>query len=128
VSQSLNNQGRERLVAVGHYLTAFVLSTKAVSYMQHAPPDWSMATLCLAAALLAAAATVFHHRIETRLPSAQGLIHLVEATVCAVLAWHTHAEGKSGLPFAWTLAAVIFLARGIWELRRPASGRRAAAP
>lgn len=110
---------RERLISIGHYLAAFVLSLKAVSYADHRPVPWAFVALCVVSALAIAVITWFHHRVEARFPRAQAVVHLAEATVCAVLAVSARAEGKIGLPWAWALAALALAARGLWELLRP---------
>lgn len=110
--------GRERLMNLGHYLAAFVLAMKAVSYVDHQPVPWPFVTLCVVSAAAITVITGFHHRIEARFPRVQAVVHLAEAVVCAVLAYAAHGEGKTGLPWAWALAAVVFFGRGVWELTR----------
>jgi hypothetical protein len=109
---------QQRMVAVGHYLTALVLAFKAVTYMGHDPVPWPFVSLCLVSATVVAAVTLMHHRLESRFPDSQVLIYLAEAVVCAVLAYHTHEEGKVGLPYAWALAASILFVRAGWLLFR----------
>jgi hypothetical protein len=123
---SLKSVARERLMSVGHYLTAVVLALKALTYVSHEPVPWGFVLLCLLTAAMIVVVTFFHHRIAPRFPAVHGLIYLAEGLVCTLLAHHTHAEGKTGLPWAWGLAAALLLARGLWELFRRGGHRRPA--
>jgi hypothetical protein len=118
---------RDRLQAIGHYLTAFVLATEGVSKLEH--PDGyrlfiALCWLCSAAIVVVTAA---HHRLQQRFPLLQVIIYLAEGAVCAGLVFVTVHEGKVGLPFAWLAAALFLSGLAVFELVRFIRNRRVAA-
>ena len=106
---------RDRLVSAVHYLTAFALALEGVSHLEHRPAPILFVALCWCSSLAVIAVTAAHHRIEPHFPASQAVVHLAEASVASALAFLTHHFGKTGLPFAWALAALLLLARAAWE-------------
>jgi uncharacterized membrane protein YsdA (DUF1294 family) len=112
-----HNPKTKRLLAAAHYLAVLVLLLKAISYLDREPLAWFFIGLCVGSATIILTITIFHHRIQAKYPRIQCIVFLVEATVCAVIAYNTFTGGKTGLPFAWGLAAIILLGRGLYELK-----------
>lgn len=108
---------RRKLLTAAHYLAALVLLLKAIAYLDREPVAWRFIGLCVAAALTILIVTIFHHRLHARFPRIQCVVYLVEATVCMAVAYNTYLYGKLGLPIAWGVAAVILLARCLYEFR-----------
>ena len=104
-----------KLVLIGHYLAAFVLILKAASSLEYGPALRPFVGLCVVSAAVIIILTLFHRTIEARFPRSQCLIHLLEGCVCIVVAYKTHMEGKTGLPYAWATASLILFARAAWE-------------
>jgi hypothetical protein len=112
-----HNLKTKKLLAAAHYLAVLVLVLKAISYLDREPSAWLFIGLCVVSASIILTITIFHHRIHAKYPRIQCIVYLVEATVCAVVAYNTFADGKTGLPLAWGLAAIILLGRGLYELK-----------
>ena len=113
-----------KLLTAAHYLAALVLILKAFSYLDREPRAWFFIALCVASAVVILTITFFHHRIHTKFPRIQCAVYSVEATVCAVVAYNTYTVGKTGLPFAWGLAAIILVGRCLFEIKAGSSAMK----
>ena len=113
-----------KLLTAAHYLAALVLILKAFSYLDREPRAWFFIALCVASAVVILTITFFHHRIHTKFPRIQCAVYLVEATVCTVVAYNTYIAGKTGLPFAWGLAAIILVGRCLFEFKAESSATK----
>ncbi len=114
---------RDRLVTIGHYITAFVLTLEGVSHLEHRPIPWAFVALCWSCALAVVAVTAWHHHLEPRFPGLQVVIYLAEGLVCFALVYLTHHEGKVYLPFAWLVGGLCLFGRAVFEFRRVTSRR-----
>jgi uncharacterized membrane protein len=119
-----HNPKTQKLLTAAHYLAALVLMLKAISYLDREPKAWFFIALCVGSAVVILTITIFHHRLQTRFPRVQCFVYLVEATVCGVIAYNTYSAGKTGLPFAWGLAAVILLGQALFELKSGSSAAK----
>jgi len=118
---------RDRLQALGHYLTALVLATEGVSKLDHPDGYRLFIALCWLSSAAIVVVTAAHHRLQNRFPRLQVVIYLAEGAVCAALVVVTVHEGKVGLPFAWLVAALLLSGLALLELARFIRSRRVAA-
>ena len=107
---------RDRVVTACHYMTALVLALEGASHLEHSPAPWLFISLCWASAIAISVITLAHRRIEPRFPAVQAIAHLAEGAVSSALVYLTYHEGKTGLPYAWAIAAALLLGRAAWEV------------
>ena len=116
---------RERLRAVGHFMTGLAILMKGISKLDHGSHDLPFTVLFLAAGLGVIVMTALHQRRAISGPRFEVLLYAVESLVSFVLAWYFFHEGKTYLPYAALVPAAVFAVLAVVMWRKKSQGHEA---
>ena len=106
------------LQKIVHFLTALVLTLKAVSKMEHAAHDWPTILFFLASAAWILGITILHDRLHSHVRMLTASVYAIECIATAIVAVHYFAEGKRALPWVTTLGSLGFAIALVVHLRK----------
>ena len=109
---------RERLRAVGHYLTAFVIALDGISKLEQADGYRPFILFSCIAAATIVAVTALHPRLKNHAHLLESVIYLLETVLCTWIGLHALHEGKTALPYAWFIAAILCMVAAAVRLNR----------
>ncbi len=103
------NQRSHRIRAVAHFCTAFGMISEGMSRLEMPEIPWPFIVLCWTSAAVIAAMTIAHLRLGEKGGRFEIPVYLLESLVCANIAVMAFREHKHLLPYAWLLAALLWI-------------------